>query len=375
MPLDIGQPRIAYRVARDAPTPAKDNYRVDRDFTAGWIALRFLHDPATAMRHFANIATFTRNPTALARAGYWQGRAAEALDRPGEAKTFYAAAGRFPTTYYGQLARARLGDSEIALRSPPLPSAARRAALARSEIVRALALVYAAGARDLAIPIVADIAGRSDNVGELVMMAEIAQHNRDARAMLLIGKAALSHGYAFAQYAFPTIGIPAYRPIGPQIDASVLYSIVRQESAFNQKTVSSANAYGLMQVTPDAGRYIAHKFGVHYDRKRLLDDSVYNVQMGAAELGDLIRDYRGSYILTFAGYNAGRGRVRDWIARYGDPRNPNIDPVDWVEMIPFSETRNYVQRILENMQVYRARFGNGRRLMIEADLHRGTAEN
>jgi soluble lytic murein transglycosylase len=132
---------------------------------------------------------------------------------------------------------------------------------------------------------------------------------------------------------------------------------------------------GLMQVTPAAGRYIARKFKVGYDKKRLLSDMVYNVQMGAAELGDLIRDYRGSYIMTFAGYNAGRGRVRDWVARFGDPRDPKVDPVDWVEMIPFSETRNYVQRIMENMQVYRARFGETRRLTIEADLRRGAAGN
>jgi soluble lytic murein transglycosylase len=137
--------------------------------------------------------------------------------------------------------------------------------------------------------------------------------------------------------------------------------------------VSSANALGLMQVTPEAGRYIAKKFNVTYDQQRLLHDKVYNVQVGAAELGDDIAGYNGSYILAFAGYNAGRGRVREWIERYGDPRDPKVDPVDWVERIPFSETRNYVQRILENIQVYRARFGGGTRLLIEADLRRGAA--
>ena len=152
----------------------------------------------------------------------------------------------------------------------------------------------------------------------------------------------------------------------------MVYSIARQESAFNPKTVSSANALGLMQVTPDAGRYIAKKFGVSYDQNRLLHDTVYNMQMGAAELGDVITRYRGSYILAFAGYNAGPGRVKEWVERYGDPRDPRVDPVDWVERIPFSETRNYVQRILENLQVYRVRFGGGAKLMIEADLRRGT---
>jgi soluble lytic murein transglycosylase len=129
---------------------------------------------------------------------------------------------------------------------------------------------------------------------------------------------------------------------------------------------------GLMQVTPEAGRYIAKKFGQSFDVKRLLSDPVYNVQFGAAELGDLIQTYRGSYILTFAGYNAGMGRVKDWIQKYGDPRDPSVDAIDWVERIPFSETRNYVQRVLENLQVYRVRFGGGNKLQIEADLHRGT---
>jgi soluble lytic murein transglycosylase len=155
----------------------------------------------------------------------------------------------------------------------------------------------------------------------------------------------------------------------------VVYAIARQESTFNQRTVSSAKAMGLMQVTPEAGRYVAKKFNVGFDVKRLLSDPVYNVQLGAAEIGDLLEDYRGSYILSFAGYNAGRGRVRDWVARFGDPRDPKVDPIDWVERIPFSETRNYVQRVLENLQVYRVRFGGSSRLAIEADLRRGGTTN
>src|SRR5262249_44701908 len=143
----------------------------------------------------------------------------------------------------------------------------------------------------------------------------------------------------------------------------------------NPRIVSSAKAMGLMQVTPAAGRYLANKFKVAYDEKRLLHDSIYNVQMGAAEIGDVLQDYRGSYILAFAAYNAGRGRVKEWIERFGDPRDPKVDPIDWVERIPFSETRNYVQRVLENLQVYRVRFGGGSKLLIEADMRRGAAKN
>jgi soluble lytic murein transglycosylase len=212
-------------------------------------------------------------------------------------------------------------------------------------------------------------------VAALAALGEAAARQHDARAMVLLGKAALGRGLPLDHYAFPAIGIPEYRPIGPTIEPAVVYAIARQESTFNPKTISSARAMGLMQVTPEAGRYVTKKFGASFDEKRLMSDQSYNVQLGAAELGDLYVDYRGSHILTFAGYNAGRGRVKEWIAKYGDPRDPKVDPIDWVERIPFSETRNYVQRVLENLQVYRVRFGGGSKLLIEADLRRGAAQN
>jgi soluble lytic murein transglycosylase len=242
-----------------------------------------------------------------------------------------------------------------------------------ADTVRAIELLYATGERDLAAVFAAFMGDNSNDPTALAGVGEVTARNKDARAMLLVGKLALARGLPLEHYAFPTIGIPDYRAVGPATENSIVYAIARQESTFNQKTVSTAKAMGLMQVTPEAGRYIAKKFNVTYDGKRLLSDPVYNVQMGAAELGDLLVDYRGSYVLSFAGYNAGRGRIRDWVARFGDPRDPNVDVIDWVERIPFSETRNYVQRVLENLQVYRVRFGGGTRLLIEADLRRGGA--
>ena len=371
--LDLDEARTAYRIASDAAVPNKENYRGEQQFTAGWIALRFLNDPTTAMAHFAKVAQGTSNPITHARAGYWQGRAAEALGRKEEARGYYEAAARHATAYYGQLARARLGYQDIVLRLPPEPSPERRAAMAQLDVVRATELLYAVGERDLVVPFVADLGERSTDIAALAALGEVTARNKDARCTLLIGKAALARGYALEHYAFPTFGIPEYRAIGPAVDLSLVYAIARQESTFYQGDFSSAKAMGLMQVTPEAGRETAKKFGVTYDQKRLQSDSVYNVQMGAAELGDRLEGYRGSYILTFAGYNAGPGRVREWLARYGDPRDPKVDPVDWVERIPFSETRNYVERVLENLQVYRVRLGGGPRLMIEADLHRGAA--
>jgi soluble lytic murein transglycosylase len=373
--LDAGDAAAAYKVARDAAPPAKENYRVDHEFTAGWIALRFLNEPALAAQHFARIGNGITNPIALARGAYWRGRAAEAMNRTQEAHGFYEHAARHSTAYYGQLARARLGLSELALAAPPRPSAENRASLARIEVARAAAILYALGERDLVIPLMADLAERAEDIGALVALAEVATHYQDARSVLLIGKAALGRGYAFDHYAFPTFGLPHYSAIGPEVEPAVVYSIARQESAFNPRDVSSARALGLMQVTPEAGRYVAKKFNVAYDEKRLLRDNVYNMQIGAAELGDDIAAYRGSYILAFAGYNAGRGRVHEWVASYGDPRDPSVDPIDWVERIPFAETRNYVQRILENLQVYRVKFGGSPRLLIEADIRRGAAAN
>ena len=371
--LDLGDAQTAYRIARDAATPIKEQFRWEQPFTAGWIALRFLDDPATAMAHFAKLAQGSSNPTTNARAGYWQGRAAEALGKKDEARGYYEVAARYGTAYYGQLARARLGYQDIVLRPPPELSPERRAAVAQIEVVRATELLYAVGERDLVVPFVADLGERSTDIAVLAALGEVAGRNHDAHSMLLIGKAALGRGYALEHYAFPTFGIPEYRAIGPAVDLSLVYAIARQESTFNPGDFSSAKAVGLLQVTPEAGRETAKKFGVTYDWKRLQSDSVYNVQMGAAELGDRMVGYRGSYILTFAGYNAGPGRVREWISRFGDPRDPKVDPVDWVERIPFSETRNYVERVLENLQVYRVRLGGGARLMIEADLHRGAA--
>ena len=373
--LDLDDAKTAYRVASAAVLPSRDNYRAEHQFTAGWIALRFLNDPSTALAHFAKVGQGTSNPITLARAGYWQGRAMEALGRNSEARAHYEAAARHSTAYYGQIARARLGYKDIVVRPPPEPAADRREALARLEVVRAIEILYDIDERDLIAGALAELGERSSDAVALAAIGEVAGRYKDARAMLLLGKAALGRGLPFDHYAFPTVGIPEYRAIGPAIEPAVVYAIARQESTFNPRIISSAKAMGLMQVTPAAGRYVAKKFGAPYDEKRLLSDQIYNVQLGAAELGDLYVDYRGSHILTFAGYNAGRGRVRDWIARFGDPRDPKVDPIDWVEQIPFSETRNYVQRVLENLQVYRVRFGGGSKLLIEADLHRGAAAN
>ncbi len=363
--LDLGDATTAYQVVRDAAPPANPYYRAEVHFMAGWIALRFLADPATALKHFAHIDDGMTDPLTLARGAYWRGRAAEAAGELEEMHAQYEAAARYPTAYYGQLARARLGlDDIVLLRLPPEPADGNA-----HELLRAANILYEIGEGDLALSFVSDLAEESNDPAMIAGLGTLTAHYKDAQAMLLVGKTALARGLPMDMYAFPDIGVPNYTPIGSKLDRCIVYAVVRTESGFNQGDMSSAKAVGLMQVTPGAGRDTAKRFGVAYDWKRLVSDPVYNTQLGAGEVSALLKDYRGSFILTFAGYNAGRGRVAQWMAQHGDPRDPKIDAVDWVERIPFAETRNYVERVIENLEVYRQRFGDVT-ATIEPNLHR-----
>jgi soluble lytic murein transglycosylase len=363
--LDDGKARLAYRLAVDA-SPEKDTYRVDRAFMAGWIALRFLRDPQTATQNFAQIPGITTGPTALARANYWLGRAAEAGRNRASAQQHYTLAATHSTTYYGQLACARLGCRKTKLRTPPSLTQTQRNALGNSELVRAVEILYATGNRRLVPSFAADLM-RSNDSNVLTMVADIAARHRDPGAMLAVGRAAVNRGLAFDSYAFPAVGLPDFVPIGKKTNKSLVYAITRTESAFNPRITSGAKATGFMQVTPAAGETLARRMGFALDVNRLHTDPAYNLQLGSAEIANLLNDYDGNHVLAFVGYNAGRGRVREWVARYGDPRRPDVDVIDWVERIPYSETRNYVQRVLENLQVYRSKFGNPT-LAIDSDM-------
>ena len=350
--LDLSDPANAYQVVTKSALPANPHYRAEFHFMAGWIALQFLHDPGLASKHFALIGRGATDPRILARAAYWQGRAAEASGDLTEMRTRYEAASRYPIAYYGQLARDRLGVGTIA---PPPPSEPPDPT--GSELLGVVGILYAIDERDLAQSFVSDIAKESSDISLIAALAKLSAQYDDAQATLLIGEKALERGMGMEQYAFPDFGVPSLKTMGATLDRCVVYSVVRTESGFNQRDRSSASAVGLMQVTPQAGRDTAKRLRISYDWRRLVSDPVYNTELGAGEVADLLGEYRGSYILTFAAYNAGRGRVAQWVAMHGDPRDPKVDPVDWVERIPFAETRNYVQRVMENLQVYRARFG------------------
>ena len=368
--LDSGDAAGAYAVASGHGATGAEK-RIEAEFHCGWIALRFLKDQGLAARHFARAAAIAATPISIARAAYWQGRAAEAAARPDEARAFYGRAAREGTTYYGQLAGNRVGLPQVAIRPPLDPAGPERMAAARGPVAAGIGLLYAAGLRDVAMLLIVDMARTWPKVADLEAVAELSLAYRDARALLVLGKAATQRGLPLDERAFPVIGVPAFEPVPNSVDPALVHAIARQESAFDPTAQSPVGARGLMQLMPATAAATARKFGVEYEPGRLTD-ATYNARLGSAHLTELMENWRGSYILTFASYNAGPGNVRKWIEAYGDPRREGVDPIDWVERIPFSETRNYVQRVMENMQVYRRRLGGERSaLLIESDLKRG----
>jgi soluble lytic murein transglycosylase len=368
--LDQGDARTAYEaVARHGAESAAN--RIEAEFLAAWVALRFLDEPALAAGHLRTAARFAETPISLARVAYWQGRTAEAVGADEVAQRYYERAAAYPITYYGQLARAKIG-SGLALRAAAEPTAPGRETFRRLTAARALRLLYGLGVPDLALALHVDLSQRLNDAGQLEALGDLAAEHRDARGLLIVGKSAVQRGFPLDTHAYPTIGIPTFEPVGGRVDKAMVYAVARQESMFDPKAQSHAGARGLMQLMPATAKRTAKRFGLGFDTDKLTADPVYNAKIGSAHLGELMQDWRGSLILVFASYNAGGGNVKKWIDAYGDPRRPEIDVVDWVERIPFAETRNYVQRVLENFQVYRHRLGGDRSasLLSESDLRR-----
>lgn len=379
--MDQGDSKTAYAVANGHSARSVDK-RIEAEFHAGWIALRFADDSKNAQEHFAKAAEIAETPISRARAAYWQGRAAEALGKSDEAKSFYERAAEQPIAYYGQLARAKLGQSELALRRAAELDGPGRAAFDDRLYVRAIKLLSAAALKEMALPLYIDAAKTLTSDADLNALGQVAVETKDARALVSLGKFATQRGLPLDIHAFPTLGIPDYQAFTavPLVEKAMVFAIARQESQFDPRAQSGVGARGLMQMMPATASRTARRVSTAYEQDKLTSDPAYNARLGQAHLGELMEDWRGSYILAFASYNAGGGNVKKWIDAYGDPRKGEVDPIDWVERIPFSETRNYVQRVMENLQVYRnlldaKSVGNGgpgkSALLIEHDFARG----
>lgn len=369
--MDAGDYKLAYKVSAEHGGES-DATRVEAEFHAGWIALRYLNDPKLAAGHFAKAADAAKMPMSESRALYWQGRAAEAAGDATTAESFYRKAASYSGFYYGQLARAKLPASVDASLITGSVAPRDSVALENDRALRSVDLLMSLGERDLAVSIIHDLATRSGSPAQIEALGDLLTARRDARAVLMLGKLAMQRGVAVERHAFPTIGIPAYQSLTDIVEPPMVHAIARQESAFDPRAVSHAGARGLMQLMPATARVTATRFKAPFDVGRLTGDASYNAQIGSAHLGDLLNDWRGSYIMVFAAYNAGSHNVKKWVDAYGDPRDPKVDPIDWVERIPFTETRNYVQRVMENLQMYRGRLTPGAPMTIEADMKRST---
>lgn len=370
--MRAGQYRLAYNLVANHGLTSGEAF-ADAEWVAGWLQLRFLGSPQRAAEHFAHLSENVSAPVSRSRALYWRAEAARALGQSEEAERLLAEASRYNFTYYGQLAATR-GERSAAL---SLAAAAPASDEARSrfdnrELVRALRLMAEVGARRDFESIAFYLDDTLDDPMEIELLAQMAREQSYYRTALRSAKAGLFRNVVAANAAYPLIDVPgAVRQSGRPEEALVL-AIIRQESEFEPAAVSHANAHGLMQLIPSTARAQARREGITYQRGALTSDPQYNMTLGAAHLAQLIDEFGGSYVLAIASYNAGSHNAREWIGDFGDPRSRSVDIVDWVELIPFSETRNYVQRVMENLQVYRHRLqGAPTPITLEADLRRG----
>lgn len=361
--LDINKPQLAYKLAAahaaESPTMA-----AEAEFHAGWYALRALNQPKLAAPHFAKIAEISSRPISASRAYYWLGRAAEA-GAGGDAIHYYRRSARFGTTFYGQLSAAKLREKAPEL-AYPRPSDADRVRFSGRPGVQAIKRLEQIGYGNRANALYMQLSQELKSVGELALLAVMAERNENHYLALRVGKTAVLRGLDVGALSHPIGAIPANANISGSGKA-LAYAIARQESEFNVGAVSKAGARGLLQLMPATAKSVATRNGMTYSDQRLTSDAAYNATLGAHFLGEQLDRFNGSYVLTFAGYNAGPRRANEWVERYGDPRGKPIeDVVDWIERIPFSETRNYVQRVMENYEVYKARLTGS--ADIRADL-------
>ncbi len=370
--LRSGNARQAYTLVSNSGLTSGEEF-ADGEWLSGWLQLRYLNDSTAAAGHFAHLDANVSSPVSSSRALYWRAEAARALGQGSEADAFLARAARFSFTYYGQLAALR-ADPRAMLSLPATPriSDEARSRFESRELVRVLRLIAEMGDRSAYESIAYFLDDTLADPQEIELLAQMAREQAYPRTALRSAKAGLFRNVIAVDAAYPLLQLPAVMQARSRPEPALVLAIIRQESEFEPSAVSSANAHGLMQLLPTTARTTAGHNGMSYSRAALTDDPNYNVTLGAAYLGEMIDEFGGSYVLAVASYNAGPGRAREWAADWGDPRSGSTDVVDWVELIPFNETRNYVQRVMENLQVYRHRLaGAPTPITLEQDLRRG----
>jgi soluble lytic murein transglycosylase len=362
----------AYRLAsRHGLTPAAGYDYSDHEWIAGWVALRKLNDPARAVGHFERFEASVETPISLGRGGYWIGRAYEAMGDESRARAAYARGALHQTSFYGQLAAQRIGaPGDSALTATELPDWRKSPAM-RSDDVRMAAIVHFAGEDSLAFQAFVQLSEQMEGGAALGALAQLALDLGKPNYAVRIAKKATRKGEVLMPAYYPVTELADY---ARAVEPALAMSIARQETELNPTAISHAGARGLMQVMPATAKKVAGWIGEAYSPDRLTADWRYNARLGQAYLARRIGEFGGSYVLAAAAYNAGKGRVDQWIAERGDPRMAGKDMIDWMEEIPFSETRNYVQRVMEGIYIYRSRLtGKAGPMTIVDDLSRGSS--
>jgi soluble lytic murein transglycosylase len=324
----------------------------ESEFLAGWIRLSFLQEPNAAEAHFGNLYNGVRYPISRARAAYWSGRTAQARGNAELAREWWERAAAHPATFYGQQALAALGKPVARFDFTAPRDPAVRAAFVESELVRLVHRLHALGADDGLRTFLLHLAGLADSVEERLLVAQLAQESGRPREAIRAVKRANQIDNVIGIAGYPTRTLPQL-PQAENLEAALVLSVIRQESAFDPGAISGANARGMMQLIPATAERVAQSLELPYSKRKLLYDPDYNIRLGSTYLAQMLERFDGSVPLALAAYNAGPHRVVRWVREYGDPRSGQIDMLDWIETIPFTETRNYVQRVLENVPVYR----------------------
>ncbi|APL95417.1 lytic transglycosylase domain-containing protein [Sphingobium indicum] len=334
------------------PIGERDDY-TSLAWLAGSTAFYNLGKPLDAMEMFRRYATAAKSPQTQSKGFYWAGRAALQAGDAASANSYFARAGAFPDQFYGQLALERLGrpiPAPAAVERPVEISASERAAFANRSVVRAVKALGQMGYWEDQSKFARAIANNADSDADHYLAVELAQSIGRPDMGVMVGRRAVSSGLTgYGTSAFPRVPVPSEA----QYNWTMVHAIARQESQFDRQIVSHAGARGLMQLMPGTAREQAGKLGMSYDPSSLNDPS-YNIMLGSSYFQRMLDYYGGSYPLAVAAYNAGPGNVNRWISANGDPRLPGADILRWIEQIPLFETRNYVQRVLENAVVYEA---------------------
>ncbi|HJR57570.1 MAG TPA: transglycosylase SLT domain-containing protein [Rhizomicrobium sp.] len=354
--LTDGDPRMAIRLLEHAALAGGADYS-EQQFLIGFINLRSLKEARTSLPHFQRMEAAVGRPVSKAKAQYWQGRAYDALGDGANAMAQYRRAAAYPETFYGQLALARTGGvvrlTEAAIETAP------ESELETSLFMPAIKVLAELGqASELRLFVDADLAAHPGSRRMKRMMQSLSQWGYPEIAVRL-AKALGYEGSLVLAYSHPVLGLPAFSGAGTPPPPALVLGLIRQESEFDTYAVSGAGAQGIMQIMPATARAQAKIAGLPFRPDALVGDAEYSIKLGMSEFSEMLARYNGSVILAVSAYNAGPGNASRWIRTIGDPRVPGVDPIDWIERIPFGETRNYVARVLENAGVYRARLAGG----------------